>query len=177
MTKWSILIILALMLLAFPVSAQDVVEVDFWYWQGGTTHPYIMDELVPRFHEEYPHIRIVPQLIPNRTDQLQKLLISASANDLPDLAVFDPIWLPQFSQVIVPFEELVLEDGLDETLADMNDVSRALGTYDGQVYLSTFGVNQLGLFYNKALFREAGIEPALDTWDDVAAAAAQLTQD
>lgn len=162
---------------AFGVSAKT--SVDFWYWSGGAVQTYIVDNLLPRFHEENPDIEIVPQLIPQRYDLLQKLLISAAGDSLPAFALFDPIWLPQFSPMIMAFEDLAKKDGPEmmDVIADLNPASHMMVSYNDKVYLSTFGVFELGLFYNKDLFEEAGVVAEIETWDDMVETAKKLTRD
>jgi len=48
-------------------------------------------------------------------------------------------------------------------------------TYQGKQYCYPIGTNSVGLFYNKAMLKAAGLQPPT-TWDELAADAKKLTK-
>jgi multiple sugar transport system substrate-binding protein len=113
-------------------------------------------------------VKIQHQQVP-RTQFMPKLLQQASSKALPDLALVDNPDLPQLAATggLVPLTDLSTE-GLYPSIV-------AAGRYQGQTYGIAPGVNGLALYYNQALFTEAGLAPP-KTWDELTAAAKALTK-
>lgn len=91
-----------------------------------------------------------------------KLLLAASANNAPDIAIIDN-----------PLVASIAETGLLSNVADLGlDTSQILpnllaaGTVDGVAYGVPLGSNTLALYYNKAILAEVGIEPPTN-WDEL----------
>lgn len=110
--------------------------------------------------------RSVPaeQLVP-------QALRMASSHSLPDVLVVDGSDMPQFADAggLVPLGEVgVPTEGLSEG-------ARSFGSYDGTYYGAARSVNSLGLFYNKDVLADEGIEPPA-TWDELSETAAELTE-
>ncbi|GAB3445002.1 sugar ABC transporter substrate-binding protein [Streptomonospora sediminis] len=105
-------------------------------------------------------------------DQLvPKALRMASSHSLPDVLVVDGSDMPQFADAggLVPLGEVgVPTEGLSEG-------ARSFGSYDGTYYGAARSVNSLGLFYNKDVLADEGIEPPA-TWDELSETAAALTE-
>lgn len=94
-----------------------------------------------------------------------KVNAAITTNSLPDVITLDGPNTAAYanSGVIAPLDEY-LED------ADMDDVLDSIiqqGTYDGKMYAFGFSESNVGVYYNKAMFEEAGIsEDQLPTLDD-----------
>lgn len=101
---------------------------------------------------------------------VQKVLLSASSQDLPDIMFVDYANLPQIAETgaLVPLDEA----GVDYSHIQANVLE--MGTYHDVQYGAAPGVNTLALFYNKAIFEEAGLEPPTN-WDELKETAKQLT--
>lgn len=101
---------------------------------------------------------------------VQKVLLSASSKDLPDVMFVDYANLPQIAKtgVLVPLDSV----GVD--YSSIQDNVLDFGNYDGEQYGAAPGVNTLALFYNKAIFAEAGLEPPTN-WDELKQTALALT--
>ncbi len=108
-----------------------------------------------------------------------KVNAAISNGGLPDVYTVDGVTVAQYADAgaIVPIDEYFTE----EELKDFNPSIIQQGTYDDKLY--TLGVmdSSVGIFYNKDMFEEAGIEPAtIDnpwTLDDLTEAAKKLTTD
>ncbi|GGM15159.1 ABC transporter substrate-binding protein [Dactylosporangium sucinum] len=113
-------------------------------------------------------VKVQHQQVP-RTQFMPKLLQQASAKAVPDLALIDNPDLPQLAATggLVPLTGLSTE-GLYPSIVNA-------GQYQGQTYGIAPGVNGLALYYNETLFQQAGLTPP-KTWDELTAAAKQLTQ-
>lgn len=104
-------------------------------------------------------------------DQLvPKVLQAGSSQSLPDLVQLDGADVAR-----------VADTGILSDLADLgitgegvDEKALSLGMHEGVLYGLTPSVNTIALFYNQALFDEAGLEPP-STFDELRATAAALT--
>lgn len=136
-----------------------------------------LEEIVSAFEQENPDIDVKIE-VTSPTDQYwTKLQTSATGGSAPDV-----FWMngPNFQLyasegVIKPLADLAGEGDVDtsaypEALVD-------LYTYDDELYALPKDFDTIGLWYNKELFDEAGVDYPDETWtwDDVEGAAAKLT--
>ncbi|MFF1688777.1 MULTISPECIES: extracellular solute-binding protein [unclassified Streptomyces] len=114
-------------------------------------------------------IDVVREVMP-RAQLVPKLLRDGAARTLPDLILSDNPDLPKLASTgaLLPLDGRLDTDGFYDSVL-------AAGTYKGTLYGVAPGVNGLALFYDKAAFREAGLEPPTD-WKQLRAAARKLTQ-
>jgi multiple sugar transport system substrate-binding protein len=105
-------------------------------------------------------------------DYTTSLLQAASSKSLPDVALLNTdTQLPQLAAqgVLADLGKLgITTDGLADSVAD-------LGTYDDALYGLPVQVEDYSIFYNKALFEEAGITELPTTFDELIAAAKATT--
>ncbi len=153
----------ALTLLAFGPRGrvdvpQDRVVVRYWEkWTG--VEALAMQRIVDRFNEtigaetgiwvEYNAVSNVDQ----------RMLVATAGGDPPDLAgLFDYV-VAQFADqgALLPLDELVGEYGIDE--AAFKPVWWRIGTYDGRLYALPSTPYTIALYYNRRLFRAAGLDP------------------
>ncbi|MBG7703013.1 MULTISPECIES: sugar ABC transporter substrate-binding protein [unclassified Streptomyces] len=111
-------------------------------------------------HRSVPGASLVPQV-----------LRQASSRTLPDLLMLDNPDLQQIAQTgaLTPLDRYGIDaDGYTEGI-------RSAGTYQGELYGLAPTVSTVALFYNKDMLAEAGVAVP-KTWDELKAAAAQLTR-
>jgi multiple sugar transport system substrate-binding protein len=104
-------------------------------------------------------------------DLIQTVLQRSSSRTLPDVLMLDN---PDVQEIAATGGLAPLSDFDVDTSGFAQGILDA-ATYDGEVYGLGPAVNTLGLFYNKTLLEEAGIEPP-KTWDELKDAAAALTE-
>lgn len=152
----------------FGVNATGTVE--FWARDATSSLP---DVLVPLFNKTHKNLKIVLHLTsPN--DDTSQLATAIRAGDPPDLVGLNDIDVPEFE-----YEGALLNiTKYVNALPDKKDLSPghlALATvgnqYYGVPYLSDLSV----LWYNKALFKKAGIGAAPTTFADIATDAKKIT--
>jgi multiple sugar transport system substrate-binding protein len=115
-------------------------------------------------------IEIDRQAVPY-PDLVQKVLLAASSNSLPDIIYIDNSDVAQLADggYIAPLKDIGLKlEGFVPALA-------ALGNYKGTDYAVPSANNTIALYYNVDLLKAAGVEPP-KTWDELKAAAKKLTQ-
>src|SRR5512135_2942605 len=63
----------------------NVVTITFWHSTVSSTVPALND-LVAKFHEEYPGIEVKPQYVPTGDALIQKLITSVQSRTAPDIS-------------------------------------------------------------------------------------------
>ena len=153
---------------AGSASAQTLTTID--YLMDRNTNAYqSMDAWLQACSEE-TGITFERQAVPY-PELVQKVLLAATSNSLPDLIYLDNSDVPQLADggLVAPLSEVGIElEGFVPALA-------ALGNYKGVDYALPTANNSIALYYNIDMFEAAGIEPPT-TWDELRAAAKALTQ-
>lgn len=154
----------------------DNATIKYAYWDKNQEQ--MLKDLVEEFNKEYPNIKVNLELTPY--DQyFTKLDAAATGDGLPDV-----FWMngPNFvkyasNNMIEPIDEMIKEDSVD--LSPYPEGLLSLYEYDGKSYALPKDYDTIGLWYNKALFDEAGLEYPNDTWtwDDLLEAAKALTDE
>src|SRR6478609_7537078 len=156
-------------------AGSDPVTVTFWNGFTGPDRPTV-EALVEEFNSSQDAIKVEMEISP--WDQFyQRLLPSLASDDGPDLVAMDTARLPQY------IDRGVFRS-MDDYYADPATESDALvpaavdaGMWDGTHYGVPMNFTTLLLYWNKALFEAAGLDPETPpaTWDDFIAAAKALT--
>jgi multiple sugar transport system substrate-binding protein len=105
-------------------------------------------------------------------DLVQKVLLAASSNSLPEIIYIDNSDVAQLADggYIMPLKDVgMATDKFVPALA-------ALGNYKGENYAVPSANNTVALYYNTDLLKAAGVEPP-KTWDELKATAKKLTKD
>ncbi|TLM82493.1 ABC transporter substrate-binding protein [Pseudarthrobacter sp. NamE5] len=114
-------------------------------------------------------VSINRETVPGK-DHIQKVLQRASSKTLPDVLMLDN---PDVQEIAATGGLSPLSQYNVDTSGFAEGILEA-ATYDGEVYGLAPTVNTLGIYYNKELLEAAGVQPP-KTWDELKAAAAQLT--
>jgi multiple sugar transport system substrate-binding protein len=146
------------------------VTLNYAIWDQ--TQEPAMQKIIAAFEKQNPDITVDVQLTPY-ADYFTKLQTAATGGQAPDV-----FWMngPNF-QLYASNGQLMSLDGLNVDKADYPSSMVSLYTYDGTLYGMPKDFDTVGLWYNKALFKAAGVAvPTADwTWADFDAAAAKLT--
>lgn len=131
-----------------------------------------MQKIIAAFEQQNPDITVKIQLTPY-ADYFTKLQTAASSGSAPDV-----FWMngPNF-QLYAANGQLMSLSGATVKAADYPSSLVSLYTYDKTLYGVPKDFDTVGLWYNKALFKAAGVaDPTADwTWADFQAASAKLT--
>jgi multiple sugar transport system substrate-binding protein len=104
-------------------------------------------------HENQVELSVFP------TDEyLGRVGQAAGAGELPDVVSLDVVFVPQFTEVGALLD---ITDRID-ALPFADDIAEShidVGTVDGQKYVVPHTMDLSVLFYNKDLYREAGLDP------------------
>lgn len=138
-----------------PEASKEVVELTF-YHRMNTMTDYI-DEFVDKYNEEHPNVHITTDL---QTDSAVLQARYAAGED-PDIVLG-----PQTTQYMVEGKYLALDEAMPELVESIKpelvDIVRELTT--DHVYRLPTGMGTYGMFYDRTIFEELGIEK-FDTWE------------
>jgi len=139
--------------------AGDTATIRFW---NGFTGPdgRTMLRMVKQFNEENPGVRVVMQRMDWYT-YYNKLFVAGIGGRAPEVFILHSVNIPRFMQAnfLRPVDGLLRE----ETALSVRDFRAnvwAATAHHGQHYGVPLDVHPQGMYYNKALFREAGIVDA-----------------
>ena len=137
-------------------AAGKTVVIRFW---NGFTGPdgRTMLKMVRRFNQENPDVRVLMQRMAWGT-YYNKLFVAGLGGRAPEVFVVHTDVIPRFQQtdVLRAVDDLVKgANGIDA--ADLAPNVWKAVEKDGQHYALPLDCHPLGLYYNKRLFREAGI--------------------
>lgn len=148
--------LVALAALAFagasPAGAEDL---QMWERSGGNAG--MVDALVAAWNVKNPDRKINLTYIPH-TEMVPKIAQAIASGEVPDLMGMDLIYGPQFEAA----GQLVdITDKIKDwpELKSASPGHMAVSTYEGRLYGVPLYADVSALFYNKDLFRKAGLDP------------------
>lgn len=139
--------------------------------------------LVPEFNKAFPNVRVVFDGVPY-TELLAKMMLDSTSPDPEyDVLLVDDPWVPQLAEIGALMDlkgdkvAALTEEGYDWD--DFNAAPLAAGEWNGVQYAVPVRSNMLLRFYNRTLYKEAGLpEPTpAQTWDEFFADAGKLVRD
>lgn len=160
-----------------PIVANPDLSGKVTYWTTYNTvspeYKMLSEKVIPAFNALYPNVEIDAQQIPD-TDMRQKLLTAAAGGETPDVARLDIVQTPEFAN-------LGALAAMDDLIPDFATYAQAFypgplatNSFQGKSYGIPLDTNTRVVFYNLALFEEAGIAAAPVTLDDFTAAAEKI---
>lgn len=163
-------------------SADDRVTITFWHSFVSSTIP-ALNELLEKFEHEYPRIKVKAQYIPTGDALLQKLITAVQSRTAPDVSWVHAEYFEALAgaDAIYPMEYFLSgPNGLSqEEMKDFYPALMRLASWKGTLYSMPMEATNLGLLYNKDMFREAGLDPDRPprTWEELVGYARRLTID
>jgi multiple sugar transport system substrate-binding protein len=159
---------LALGALSTAAVAQDAVNVTIWTAYGAQLQPAV-DAYNAKMKAEGKNIVVVPTEL--TMDAIaDKFAVAVTSGDVPDILDLDLVLAPKFIDLgaMTDITDKVTAAGLN----DFNPKFLDLGVKDGQTYMIPFSADVSALFYNKDIFKAAGLDPenTPKTWADFQAA-------
>jgi multiple sugar transport system substrate-binding protein len=176
LTKRSLLagIALAALALATPVMAEPVKLV---VWSiDGVNQPGVADTLTKEFDEKNDDIVVEYRAIAF-DDLVQESLRAFATGQAPDIVSFDNPDFAMFSSrgAMLDITDRVKASSVIKTDAYFAGPLNSV-TWDGKLFGLPKYTDTIGLFYNKDLFKKAGLDPENPpkTWDELLEAARKL---
>lgn len=139
-----------------PVFAQEEVRpLIFWERSGGNAG--MTDRIVELWNAWNPDTPIEMTYIPH-AEMVPKIAQAIAAGDPPDLMGLDLIYGPQFEAAGQLTDITDYFEG-DPHIATASPGHLEVATYEGRLYGVPLYADVSALFYNKDLFRQAGLDP------------------
>ncbi|AZN43932.1 ABC transporter substrate-binding protein [Paenibacillus albus] len=138
-------------------------------------------EMIDKFNETHPNIKLVPQAMPGSagydTQDLSKLTAAIAAGSPPDAAVLNGPFIMEVASrgILMPLNDLIDSSGLDMSRYYPYTVKEM--SFKDQVWGLPSGMDDRVLFYNKDMFKQAGLDPEKPptTWDELLDYSKKLT--
>jgi len=166
---------------ALPAAqAQKPVELDFYYPVAvGGPVTKIIDQMAADFEKENPGIKVKPIYAGTYQESIVKALTAHKSGKPPHLAVL--LSTDMFTLIdedaIVPVDELAGADG-KAWLGGFYEAFMMNSRTGGKTWGVPFQRSTIVLYWNKELFKEAGLDPENGprNWDEMVAFAKKLTR-
>lgn len=152
-------------------------EVTLWHcW--GSTGKVLFDNIGHDFNKLHPEIKLnVVQIGGSPEDIEDKLLTAITGKIPPDIALLSRLIIPQFAERegLQSIDAFVVGDGINP--GDFFPTCWNDGVYRDKVYALSFNADVRALYYNRTLFRKAGLDPDHPprTWQELLLYADKLT--
>ncbi|MFY1694184.1 MULTISPECIES: ABC transporter substrate-binding protein [unclassified Solwaraspora] len=143
-------------------------------WWGNAERADLMQQAIDLFEEQNPDIRVTPSFQEYEA-YWQKLTTETAGGNMPDVVQMDFSYLREYADRGVLYD-LGGQAGDALVLADLLPGFDGVGEVDGTRYAVPIGGNTWSMFYNPALFAQAGVAaPQVGwTWDDYHATMATI---
>lgn len=135
------------------------------------------EQQVAEFQRLHPDIEVRLILVPH-SEYHMKFKTLAAAGQAPDLFYSGDVWMSYLLPFMSDLTPLVERDAVEIGLDDFFPEILAAMRHEGRYYVMPEHANVALLYYNRTLFRAAGVaEPTVDwTWDDLVRAGVALTR-
>jgi multiple sugar transport system substrate-binding protein len=156
------------------------VTVTFWHGMESGVNNKILQAKIDEFNARHADIFVDAQVY-GAADQLgPKLDAAVAGRTAPDLLWWSPAFFPKYAEAgaLRSVDDFIAEDERNGPFKrdDVYDYLWELGRFDGKIYVAPFSANNLGIYYNKRMAAEAGINEPPKTWDEFREAARKLTR-
>ncbi|MGB4136897.1 MAG: sugar ABC transporter substrate-binding protein [Microbacterium sp.] len=150
------------------------VTITYAFWDPNMGEAF--QAAADAFTQENPDITVEIRQVPFAS-YFTKLNTQLESKSAPDVFWVQNIQFPLYAANGALADLTSYRDKSDTDLSGVAESALDAFVYDDATYAMPWQAITFGLYYNKKLFAEAGVaEPTNDwTWDDVAAAAAKLT--
>jgi ABC-type glycerol-3-phosphate transport system substrate-binding protein len=126
-------------------------------------------DLIAQFESANPGAKVKLQTV-SWTDINQKVTTLVSTNQAPDILNLDAYANFAGDKLLLPADEVLSPDTQSDFIQKFADN----GKYEGTQYGIPFVGSVRGLFYNKDMFKKAGIKEPPKTWDQLRADAEKI---
>ena len=172
--------LLAATALALPAHAQTELTMYYPIAVGGPLTK-VVDGMVDEFEAKNPDVKVNAIYSGNYDDTRVRALSALKSGEPAQLAVLFSIDAYDLieQEIIAPFDEVVTDDEGKAWLKSFYPALMANSEIEGHVWGIPFQRSTIVAYYNKDMFRAAGLDPETPpaTWDDMVKAGKALTRD
>ena len=160
-----------------PPAEPGITKVNFWHSMAGDIGGKAIPQMVNDFNASQDKCYIVYTYQGSYDDSLNKLKAGLQSNDIPTIIQLYDIGtrLMVDLDVAQPVQDYIDAEGYD--VSDLETNVLAYYTVNGKQYSMPFNSSTPMLYYNKDMFRAAGLDPEKPprTFEEYTAAARALT--
>lgn len=142
-------------------SSSGPVTIDFWFPWGGDYQKDFKTNVVDVFEKQHPNIKVKMTFVETtgQTQASDKLLTAIAGGNPPDVALFDRFLIGSWAAKgsLTDLSGYVKSSGISPD--DYYKGLWAETVYKDKVYALPWGTDNRGMFYNKTLMKEAGLDP------------------
>ena len=141
--------------------ADKPVDVNLWYGGLAGTTLQVMQDMATSFNESQSDVKVTANNQGDSYDETYRKFQSAtgSRNQLPDIVYLEDVQLQSMidSGLVLPAQSCMLADGYD--IDGIQPVVRSTYSVDDVLYPGYMNVSTPVLYYNRAHFARAGLDP------------------
>ncbi len=170
------LVVGLLVFLGWVSGALAATEVTFWHAMTGTLEERVND-LVKKFNDSQKDYVVVPLRKGSYPETLTAAIAAYRAKTPPDIVQVFEVGTQTMlsSNAIYPVYQLMQEQGIAVNWDDFLGPVRSYYSKDGHLYSMPFNSSTPILYYNKGLFKKAGLaDKPPTTFDEIGKDAKQL---
>jgi len=154
-------------------SQSNQEQIALTYWNFTSTDMPFEKELIQKFEDAHPNIRIQLENVPVG-EMHDKLLLAARSQSLPDVFQSIPEWTVDMATNNVAMD-------IGDQVGDVKDIyvqpALEMAVWDGKLYGLPWRYGTSATFVNTKLFEEANVPlPTNWTWEEFVDVAKKLTQ-
>jgi sn-glycerol 3-phosphate transport system substrate-binding protein len=170
--KRVLLILVAVGVLISVVSAADPIILRFYYPVGvAGPHARYMAEFADDFNKAHPNIIVEPIYSGSYVETMQRALTASRAGNPPDVAMITTadMWTARDEGIIIPLTSFAEAEGGEDFLGLFFESFINDCTIGEELYALPFQKSTPIFYYNKDMFREAGLDPEKPptNWDEL----------
>lgn len=151
-----------------PSAAEVRVVVSYYSAESGP----IFEAMAEEFEAKHPDIDIQIEVV-NWDNLEQKLTTDVAGGTPPDISIIGTRWLVGYAEegVAEPLDDYITPEFRAKFIETFLEPS----VIDGQLYGIPVAASARAMYYNQAMFDEAGITEPPETWDELKDAAAKIS--
>ena len=162
-----------------PRTLSATVKIFNW---GDNSAKKIFDAAIARFNQKYPNVKVEDTFVPSDdwavfSNKLTTQIAGGQSPDIVRMAV-EGAKLVSSKGLVEPLEPYLSRPDSKDLVGDVaQPLVDALKGVDGKAYYLPLEWNNMVIYYNTKMFKDAGVEaPKPDwTWDDFLATAKKMT--
>src|SRR5271166_5995061 len=147
-----------------PDTKGNLVLFDF----GDANDKQIRDAAIVRFNKRYPNVKVTDQFTPisSWSDYLNKLVTQIASGKAPDLIhiATEGVQLAVRKNLVISLDELTSGPSGKDLLSDVDPALVKGFSVEGKLYLLPVAWNNMMIYYNTKVFKDAGIARPADDW-------------
>jgi raffinose/stachyose/melibiose transport system substrate-binding protein len=139
------------------------VTIEWWHIQNNDPMKTIWADAAKQYEADHPNVKIKITVLENEAFKT-KLTTNMQSGNVPDM--FQSWGGGTLKEQADAGLVKDVSDATSDWIGDLNDAAVGLYQIDGKQYGVPFNLGMVGLWYNKALFKKAGIDAPPTTWDE-----------